>query len=129
MRAPSRSARRGRLAGIALALALVAEGAAASDDTVEVWIDLSEPALAAAAANDDAARAELVQRIERQQADVAQKLRELGAREEARVRVVRNAIAVHIAPARLDAARAIPGVIGVSPVRHRPRDKRHVDAT
>ena len=78
---------------------------------VEVWVDLSEPV---PAADDDPANAGVRrQRVDRQQQEVANELQRLGAVELARVRHARNAIAVRIAPDRLDAVRHIKGVLQV----------------
>ena len=99
-----------------------AQLATAESQTVEVWVVLSEPALASlprdAAANE---RAELQRRIERQQDDIIKQLAALGAVESARVQRVRNAIAVRIPPAAIDSAKKIQGVISVHPISHRNR--------
>jgi hypothetical protein len=86
------------------------------DATVEVWVQLSLPELASVPAADrDAAR----RRIAQQQDAVMAALRELGAIEQARVQVVRNALAVRLPRAALEQARGIDGVRTVTPVRHR----------
>lgn len=88
---------------------------AAAPAEVEVWIDLSEPL---PAASDDPAEAALSrQRVDQQQQRVSNELHRLGAVELARARHARNAIAVRIAPERLDAARRIEGVLRVRPTR------------
>lgn len=94
----------------------------ASPQAVEVWVVLSEPALASlpsdAAANE---RTELRRRIERQQDDIMAQLAALGAVESARVQGVRNALAVRLPPAAIESAKKIPGVISVHPISHRNR--------
>jgi hypothetical protein len=78
---------------------------------VEVWVDLSEQI---PATSDDHANAGVQrQRVDRQQQEVANELRRLGAVELARARHTRNAIAVRIASDRLDAVRHIKGVLRV----------------
>ena len=89
------------------------------DDTVEVWVDLSEPELASLPRDALDQRVALRQRIEQQQDDVMQHLRLLGAVEQARVQQVRNALAVRLPSGALAQARAIPGVRAVRIVRHR----------
>jgi hypothetical protein len=85
--------------------------AASAGVTVEVWVDLSEQV---PAANDDRANAGVQrQRVDRQQQEVANELQRLGAVELARARHARNAIAIRIAPERLDAVRHIKGVVRV----------------
>lgn len=101
--------------------------AAAADtlaDTVEVWLDLSEPV--PATAPDDAEARRRAQRVAAQQRAVAAELQRLGATELARVRHARNAIAVRVAADQLEALRALPGVLRVRPVRtlHPPQPAR-----
>jgi hypothetical protein len=99
-------------------MALLGSGscaAAAAEPMVEVWVDLSEPL---PAASDDPAQAAVSrQRVDRQQQEVADELHRLGAVELTRTRHARNAIAVRIAPDRLDAVRRIEGVLRVRPTR------------
>ena len=84
--------------------------------TVEVWVQLTEPELTSVPpAERDAAR----RRIAHQQDTVMAALRDLGAVEQARVQLVRNALAVTLPRAALKQARAIPGVRAITPVRHR----------
>ncbi len=82
------------------------------------WVELSLPALSslrgASAAEIDAAR----RRITEQQDEALSQLRALGAEEQARVNVLRNALAVRMPADRLDAARRVPGVRSVRVVRH-----------
>lgn len=93
---------------------------AAPASPVNVWVELSEPPSAQASAP------EARRRLARQQDEIAGALAELGAHELARVRHARNAIAVRIAPDRLDAVRALPGVRQVSPVEAlRRREPMH----
>jgi hypothetical protein len=107
------------IASLVLAAAQVAMG---SPQTVEVWVVLSEPALASlprdAPANE---RAELQRRIKRQQDDIMAQLAALGAVESARVQRVRNAIAVRLPPAAIESAKKIQGVISVHAISHRNR--------
>lgn len=84
--------------------------------TVEVWVQLSLPELASVPAADrNAAR----HRIAQQQDTVMAALRDLGAVEQARVQLVRNALAVTLPRSALKQARAIDGVRAITPVRHR----------
>lgn len=89
--------------------------------TLEVWIDLSLPPLGEAKQEDPEARAALRARIAAQQDRVMAQLTSLGAKEIARVAIVRNAIAVRMPAAALAQARAIPGVVNVRAVKHRHR--------
>lgn len=84
-----------------------------ADDPIEVWVDLSEPVASTSGNPEEAAQRR--QRVERQQTAAAAELQRLGAVELARVRHTGNAIAVRIAPDRLDAVRRIPGVLRVRP--------------
>ena len=104
----SRSSRRAWLVAL-----LTGHATARDDATVDVWVDLSEPV--AATSGNPAEAAQRRQRVQRQQAAVAAELQRLGAVELARVRHTRNAIAVRIAPDRLDAVRDIRGVTRVRP--------------
>jgi hypothetical protein len=76
-------------------------------DTVQVWVDLTEPV-----AGGDTAQAA---RVAAQQQQVSQALSALGAVELARVRHGRNAIAVRVDRAMLAKVAALPGVRGVRP--------------
>lgn len=107
------------IASIFLAAAQVVLG---SPQTVEVWVVLSEPALASLPRDAGAReRAELQRRIERQQDDIMTQLAALGAVESARVQVVRNAIAVRLPPAAIESAKEIKGVTAVRAISHRNR--------
>jgi hypothetical protein len=90
-------------------------------DVVEVWIDLSVPPLSSQPAQARDARAALLARIETQQDETMAKLVALGAQEVARVKDVRNAVAVRMPSAQLAQARTLPGVVKVRPVKHRKR--------
>jgi hypothetical protein len=89
---------------------------------VEVWIDLSLPALASLPRLDRDARSALRLRIAHQQDAVMAQLHPLGASELGRVQQLRNALAVRLPKAAIDAARRIPGVQRVRVVRHRQTD-------
>jgi hypothetical protein len=85
---------------------------------ISVWVDLDLPALASVAAAKRGEREALRLRIGAQQDAVMDRLRALDAQEQARVQLVRNAIAVRLLPAQIEAARQIPGVRAVRVVRH-----------
>jgi hypothetical protein len=106
------------IASVVLAAAPIVQGA---PETVEVWVLLSEPALASLPRDAASERAELRRRIERQQDDIMKQLAALGAVESARVQVVRNAIAVRLPPAAIASAKKIKGVTGVHAISHRNR--------
>lgn len=78
-----------------------------------VWVELSEPVPAGATSAVEAERR--ARRVEQQQQQTRAALRSLGAVELARLRHTRNAIAVRIAADRLEAVRALPGVLHVRP--------------
>lgn len=82
---------------------------------VELWVELSEPVPATARSSADATRR--AEQVAQQQRRVADELRALGAIEFARVRHVRNAIAVRCPEDRLDAVREIPGVLHLRPTK------------
>jgi hypothetical protein len=86
-----------------------------------VWVDLELPELATLPRDQPAERAALRLRIQAQQDAVMGRLRALGATEQARVQQVRNALAVRLPVAQLDAARRIPGVRAVRIVRNLDR--------
>ncbi len=85
--------------------------------TIDVWVDLDLPALASLPRQNAVERKALRLRIVQQQDAVMAKLRELGAQERGRVQLLRNALAVRLPRDQLDAARRLPGVHGVRPVR------------
>lgn len=99
----------------------LAAGEEARPDLVEVWVVLSEPALATLPRDANEQRSALRQRVVRQQDDVMAQLAALGAVEIARVQWARNAIAVRISPAAIDSAKKISGVTAVHAVSHRNR--------
>lgn len=105
---------------VCAALLLVHDLPRAADE-VEVWVVLSEPALATLPRDANAQRNALRQRIVRQQDDVTAQLAALGAVEIARVQQARNAIAVRLPSAAIESAKKIHGVIAVRRVSHRNR--------
>ncbi len=102
-------------------LPLAAEESTAGPELVEVWVVLSEPALATLPRDANEQRNAHRQRVVRQQDDVMAQLAALGAVEIARVQRARNAIAVRIPPAAIEAAKKIDGVTAVRRVSHRNR--------
>jgi hypothetical protein len=88
---------------------------------VEVWVELSEPALASLARDQVVERAAQLRRIAEEQDRVMMQLHHLGAVERARLHTVRNALAVTLPAEALDQARAIAGVRSVRAVQHRDR--------
>mgnify|MGYP003531316384 CR=1 FL=1 len=115
---------RRRLMGAGAALASAAAAAASAPlqaPSVEVWVELSEPALASLPRHQVAARAAQLRRIADEQDRVMMQLQRLGAVERARLQTVRNALAVTLPAAALDQARAIVGVRRVQAVQHRNR--------
>jgi hypothetical protein len=102
-------------------------GAAAADDSMaksglaEVWVVLSEPALATLPRDAKEQRSALRARIMRQQDDVMAQLAALGAVELGRVQQARNAVAVKLPPAAIENAKKIDGVTRVHAVSHRNR--------
>lgn len=82
--------------------------------TLAVWVDLNLPALAEVP---PAERDVLRSNILAQQAQVMRGLQALGAQELARAQQVRNAVAVRLDAAQIDAARALPGVRSARVVR------------
>jgi hypothetical protein len=95
--------------------------AAERDDLVEVWVVLSEPALATLPMDATGERAALQQRIVQQQDRVMARLVELGAVQSGRVQQVSNAIAVRVSPAAIDSIKSIDGVTSVYEVNSRNR--------
>ena len=102
-------------------LPLAADEAAERPGLVEVWVVLSEPALATMPRDANEQRNALHRRILQQQDDVMAQLAALGAVEIARVRQTRNAIAVGLPPAAIESAKKIDGVTAVHRVSHRNR--------
>jgi len=89
---------------------------------VSVWVDLDLPELASVPREQRAEREALQLQIKEQQDEVMDRLRGLGTQEQARVQQVRNALAVRLPDAQLDAARRIPGVRALRIVRNIERD-------
>jgi hypothetical protein len=90
-------------------------------DFVEVWVVLSEPALATLPRDAVEERVALRDRILRQQNDVMAQLAGLGATESGRTQQASNALAVRLPAAAIQSVKKIDGVIGVRPVSHRNR--------
>ena len=86
---------------------------------IDIWVDLSLPALATLPRDDRDGRSALRERIAHQQDAVMAQLCALGASELARVQQLRNAVAVRLPKAVLDAARRIAGVQRLRVVRDR----------
>lgn len=86
---------------------------------VQVWVDLAMPAMAAVALPSPSMRSAYRHALEGQQSTLAEQMRALGGIELARVRLVRNAIAVELPTAAVDEVRKLPGVLRVRPVTHR----------
>ena len=97
--------------------------AAQAQGDVEVWIDLSLPALSTLPRDEHKARDRLRANIniEAQQDEVIAQLASLGAKEQARILHVRNSLAVRMPVSALAQARAIPGVVNVREVKHATR--------
>ena len=106
------------LASAGAARATAAHARADTAAWVSVWVDLDLPELATVPRDRPAERDALRLQILAQQDAVMARLRDLGAIEQARVQQVRNALAVRLPGAQLDAARYIPGVRAVRAVRH-----------
>jgi hypothetical protein len=118
----NRARRRWIMAGTVVVIGAALDAAAQSDAAAaEVWIDLSEPVPAGARDAAEAQRRRL--RVSAQQERVAQRLRELGVPELARVVHSRNAILARVAPQQVRSVLAIPGVRRLRPARtlHPPK--------
>jgi len=89
---------------------------------VDVWVDLDLPPLRTLQHANASEQAQQRERIHRQQDSVMAGLRELGGVEQGRVRIVRNAVAVRLPAESLAAARQLPGVSRITPVRHLKRE-------
>ena len=98
------------------------QGPLDSTGWVSVWVDLDLPELASVPREQRAEREALQGQIKAQQDEVMDRLRALGAQEQARVQQVRNALAVRLPGAQVEAARRIPGVRALRLVRHIDRD-------
>jgi hypothetical protein len=108
-------------AGVAWASTGAAAASAPRQGDIEVWVELSEPALSSVPRDQVAARAAQLRRIAEEQDRTMLRLQRLGAVERARLQTVRNALAVTLPAAALDQARAIVGVRAVRTVQHRNR--------
>ncbi len=95
--------------------------AAAAHDTIEVWVVLSEPALATLPRDATEQRAALRQRIVMQQNEVMAQLAALGATESGRTQQVRNALAVRLPTAAIPSVKKISDVTEVRAVNNRNR--------
>jgi hypothetical protein len=104
-----------RWLALALSTGAAFDSRASGGDTVDVWVELTEPPPDSAAAASQARRQRDL--VTLQQDRVGRALSRLGAIELARIRSSRNAIAVRIEQARLDEVRAIDGVKRVRPAR------------
>ncbi|HEY6640808.1 hypothetical protein [Povalibacter sp.] len=89
--------------------------------TIEVWLVLSEPALATLPRDATEQRTALRERIVAEQNRVMDQVRALGAVESGRIQQVENAIAVRLPTASLDAVKKIDGVRSVRMVSDRNR--------
>lgn len=119
------AARRRWLRALAWPMLAGLQAVAMADDgvsTIDVWVVLTLPELASLPRDAAAERTALQRRIEAQQEQVLVALRALGAVELGRVQLLRNALAVRLPSAKLPAARRIPGVRVVQPVRNVERD-------
>lgn len=87
----------------------------------EVWLDLRLPPLADLRHLPPGQRDAAMAALEQQQASVLERVQTLGGHELARVRVVRNALAVSVPAARLGEVAAIEGVVRVRAIEHRAR--------
>lgn len=113
----------------ALMAAVLWPAVAAAGETVDVWVRLTLPGLAAVPPEaGEAERAAQRARVLAQQDSVMAALRALGGEELGRVQVTQSALAVRLPRAQLDAARRLDGVHSVRPVRHLPRQPPHPPA-
>lgn len=95
-------------------------GAASTGTRLQVWVDLSMPAIAGLLM--PSARAAYAQAVNAQQELVLPSLRALGAVELARLRLLNNSIAIELPADAVDAVRQLPGVIRVRPII----DRHHI---
>ncbi len=91
---------------------------------VEVWVVLSEPALASLPRDAQEQRAALRERILKQQNKVMAQLVALGATESGRIQHTENAVAVSVPAAAIESVRKIDGVTGVRSVSDRNKIDR-----
>jgi hypothetical protein len=88
-----------------------------AQQSVDVWVDLDLPALATLPRGSALERKALRARIMQQQDAVMAQLLGLGGHELGRVQQLRNTLAVRLPSSQLDAARRLPDVHRVRPVR------------
>jgi hypothetical protein len=93
-------------------MVFIASSAALGGEAVDVWVLLTEPAVAASATPDQ------LERVKQQQDRVMTELAALGAAELARVAIANNALAVRIDASKLADVKRIAGVRSVSRVRN-----------
>jgi hypothetical protein len=84
--------------------------------TSSVWVELDAPALSSLHGASKAAHEALRQRISAQQDETMLRLKQLGAVEQSRIQVLRNALAVRIPLQNIQAARRLVGVRSVKEV-------------
>jgi len=116
------------LAALALAVSACAgdesvsvDSGVASNQVVEVWVVLSEPALASLPRDAKEERAALRERIITQQNNVVAQLVALGATQSGRIQHTENAVAIRLPAAAIESVKKIDGVIAVRPVSDRNR--------
>jgi len=116
------------LAALALAASACAgdeslsvDSGVASNQVVEVWVVLSEPALASLPRDAKEERAALRERIITQQNNVVVLLVALGATPSGRIQHTENAVAIRLPAAAIESVKKIDGVIAVRPVSDRNR--------
>jgi hypothetical protein len=88
---------------------------------IEVWLVLSEPALATLPLDATEQRSALRARIVAEQNRVMERVRALGAVEAGRIQQVENALAIRLPTSALDAVKQIDGVTSVRQVSDRNR--------
>jgi hypothetical protein len=93
-------------------------------DLLEVWVVLSEPALATLPADATEQRAERQRIIVKQQDEVMARIVALGGTESGRVQQVSNALAVRVPASALSSVKNILGVTSVYRVSHRNPHRR-----
>lgn len=99
---------------------ILPRGVASTGTRLQVWVDLSMPAIAGLLM--PSARAAYAQAVNAQQELVLPSLRALGAVELARLRLLNNSIAIELPADAVDAVRQLPGVIRVRPII----DRHHI---
>lgn len=93
----------------------------AAEEFIEVWLVLSEPALATLPRDATEQRSALHARIVAEQNRVMERARALGGVETGRIRQVENALAVRLPTSSLNAVKQIDGVTNVRQVSDRNR--------